>query len=110
MKNRMLQLILFASLALCPLVASAQRGSTQLSPNQIKSTGLLVTAKDKQSEQRMVAAAKRMNVDRHAFELNPSLGVSLTPDLTITNVGKGHDLLSGNVIHGLVVENKGKVN
>ena len=110
MKNRTLQIMLLASVTLCPIVASAQRDSTQLSPNKIKSTGLMVMTKDKQSEQRMTAAAKRMNVDRHAFELNPSLRVSLTPDLTITNVGKGHDLVSGNVMHVVVVENQGKVN
>ena len=109
MKNRTLRLMLLTSLALSPLVASAQRDSTQLSPNKIKSTGLMVMTKDKQSEQRMTAAAKRMNVDRHAFELNPSLRVSLTPDLTITNVGMGHDLVSGNIVHIVVVENKGKV-
>src|SRR6266849_1553639 len=103
MKNRMLQLMLLASLTLYPLVASAQRDSTQLSPHKIKSTGLMVMTKDKQSEQRVVVAAKRMNVDRHVFELNTLAPVSLTPDLTITNVGKGHDRLSGNVVHVVVV-------
>jgi hypothetical protein len=50
MKSRTLQLILLASVVLCPLAASAQRGSTQLMPAQIKSSGLMVIAKDKQSE------------------------------------------------------------
>ena len=109
MRNRTLQVILFATLFLSPLVASAQRDSTQLSPDKIKSTGLVVTMKDKQSEQRMVAAAKRMNVDRRAFELKITASASLTPDLTIANVGMGHDLVSGHIVHVVVVENKGKV-
>ena len=79
MKNRTLQLMLLASLVLWPLVASAQRVSTKLSPNKIKSTGLLVTTQDKQSEQRMVVAAKRMNVDRYALEPNITSTGALTP-------------------------------
>jgi hypothetical protein len=110
MKNRTLQALLLASLFLCPLSASAQRNSTRRAPAEIKSSGLLVLTKDKPGEQRIIVAAKRMNVDRHALELSASAPASPTPDLTITKVGMEYHQVSGDLMHVVVVENQGKVN
>ena len=110
MKSRTLQLILLASVALCPLAASAQRGSTQLSPERIKSSGLMVITKDKQGEERATTAAARMNVDRRALEQKTAASVSPLPDLAVTQIGTAHDPVTGALTHLVLVENKGKAN
>lgn len=110
MKTRMLQLLLLASLALCPLVASGQRTSTQFSPEKIKSSGLLVLAKDNQSQERGTTAAEKMNVNRHAFEQSGAASVSLLPDRAVTQIGTAHHPVTDALTHLVLVENKSKAN
>lgn len=109
MRTGMSQLIiLLASLALCPVVASGQRGTTRLSPERVKSSGLLMIAKDKQSQERTTAAAKKMDVNRQAFEPSGAASVSLRPDLAVTQVGAALHPVTGALSHFVVVENKSK--
>jgi hypothetical protein len=79
-------------------------------PAQIKSSGLMVIAKDKQSEERATTVAKRMNVDRRALEQKSAASVSLLPDLAVTQIGTAHHPQSGDLVHLVLVENKSKAN
>ncbi len=105
MKIRTLQLtILLGSLFLSAIVASAQRDYKTLSLGKITRQGSLTERKDQQRTQIIIVAAKDLNVDPKALEVNPAALNLLKPDLTIT----GMEAFKPNG-HAVVVKNVGAV-
>lgn len=110
MEIQKLQLmIVLALLVSLPLAASAQRDSTPLSVDKVKSMGFLTATKDKKQRAQITSiAAKKLNVDQHTLEGNPAVLNSLTPDLTITSVHVRRVRLQPDKIV-VTIENKGSV-
>lgn len=102
-------MIILAALTPFHLVASAQRDSTRLSPEKVKSMGLLTATKDeKQKAQIISIASKKLNVDQQALAGKPAALNYLTPDLTITYVHVRHAKFQPDKIV-VTMENKGSV-